>query len=112
MYVAVPDRNRILFHRVFRAHRSPTLARNSAKLTLGAGLICVLCGRIRYSCIYIVHMSPTLSGSSALQHIKPGDALEICDGITFDFYLGLPHILNYIINYICNNKGLIIYIYI
>ena len=36
-------------------------------------------------------MSPTLSGSSVLWHVKLGDALEICDGIIFNFYPGLPH---------------------
>ena len=38
-------------------------------------------------------MSLTLSGSSALQRVKLGDALEICNGIIFNFYLGLPHII-------------------
>ena len=38
-------------------------------------------------------MSPALSGSSALQRVKLGDALEIRDGIIFDFYPGLPHIM-------------------
>ena len=37
-------------------------------------------------------MSLTLSGSSALWCVKLGDALEIRNGITFDFYPGLPHI--------------------
>ena len=37
-------------------------------------------------------MSPTLSGSLALYHIKLGDALELCNGIIFDFYSGLPHL--------------------
>ena len=39
-------------------------------------------------------MSPTLSGISAVWHVKLGDALEILDGIIFDFYPGLPHIHN------------------
>ena len=38
-------------------------------------------------------MSPTLSRSSALQRVKLGDALEIRDGIIFNFYPGLPHVL-------------------
>ena len=38
-------------------------------------------------------MSPTPSGSLALQRVKLGDALEIREGIIFDFYPGLPHIL-------------------
>ena len=47
---------------------------------------------IRYSCIYEVHMSPTLSRSSAIRHFKHSNAIEICDGIPFDFYTGLPHV--------------------
>ena len=38
-------------------------------------------------------MSPTLSRSSALQRVKFSDALEIRNGIIFDFYSGLPHIV-------------------
>ena len=37
-------------------------------------------------------MSPALNGSSAIQCFERGDAIEICDGITFDFYTGLSHI--------------------
>ena len=36
-------------------------------------------------------MSPTLNGSTALQHFECGKTVEICNGIMFDFYLGLPH---------------------
>ena len=35
-------------------------------------------------------MSPTQKGSSALQCFKHGNAIEICNGIMFDFYPGLP----------------------
>ena len=35
-------------------------------------------------------MSPALNGSSAIR-FEGSDAIEICDGITFDFYMGLPH---------------------
>ena len=70
---------------------SLSLTRYSAKLPLGTGLY-ALRGHIRYSYIYIACMSPTLSGSSVLQRVKLGDALEIRNGIIFDFYLGLPHI--------------------
>ena len=38
-------------------------------------------------------MSPTLNGSSAIQHFKDSDVIEIRDGITFDFYMGLPHMM-------------------
>ena len=43
-------------------------------------------------------MSPALSGSSGIQHFKYSDAIEICDGVIFDFYIifdfytGLSHI--------------------
>ena len=36
-------------------------------------------------------MSPVLNGSSAIQHFKGSDVIEIRDGITFNFYMGLPH---------------------
>ena len=37
-------------------------------------------------------MSPTLNRRSVIQHFKHSDAIEICDRITFDFYMGLSHI--------------------
>ena len=37
-------------------------------------------------------MSPALNGSSAIRRFEGSDAIEIRDGITFDFYMGLPHI--------------------
>ena len=42
-------------------------------------------------------MSPTLNRSSAIRRFKRGNAIETRDGITFDFYTGLPHILHPII---------------
>ena len=47
---------------------------------------------IRYSYIYEVRMSPALNGSSAIWRFERSNAIEIYDGITFDFYMGLPHI--------------------
>ena len=48
-------------------------------------------------------MSSALNGSSAIRHFEGSDAIEICDGITFDFYTRLPHIaLEFIFN--CNQK--------
>ena len=38
-------------------------------------------------------MSPALNGSSAKWHFEGSDAIEICGGITLDFYTGLPHML-------------------
>ena len=52
----------------------------------------MLCRLTRYSCIYESRMSPTLNGSSAIRRFKHSDAIEIHDGITFDFYTGLSHI--------------------
>ena len=37
-------------------------------------------------------MSPALNGSPAIRHFKHSDAIEIRNGITFDFYLGLSNI--------------------
>ena len=37
-------------------------------------------------------MSPALNGSSAIRRFEGSDAIEIRDGITFDFYMGLPHV--------------------
>ena len=45
---------------------------------------------------YHVHtalMSPALNGSSALEHFEHGNAIEIRNGIMFDFYPGLLHML-------------------
>ena len=38
-------------------------------------------------------MSPTLNGSSVIRHFKRSDAIEKRDGITFDFYMGLPRVI-------------------
>ena len=47
---------------------------------------------IRYSCNYEAHMSSALNRSSAIQRFEGSDAIEIRDGITFNFYTGLPHL--------------------
>ena len=36
-------------------------------------------------------MSPALNRSSAIRRFKHSDAIKIRDGITFNFYTGLPH---------------------
>ena len=41
------------------------------------------------NCVY----SPTLNKSSAIWCFERGDVIEIHNGITFDFYTGLPHML-------------------
>ena len=38
-------------------------------------------------------MSPALNGSVALQRFEHSNAVEIRNGIMFDFYPGLPHML-------------------
>ena len=37
-------------------------------------------------------MSPALNGSSVIRRFKCSNVIEIYNGITFDFYTGLPHI--------------------
>ena len=37
-------------------------------------------------------MSSTLNGSSTLECFERGNVIKICNGIMFDFDLGLPHI--------------------
>ena len=39
-------------------------------------------------------MSPTLNESSAIRHFEHSDAIEIRNGIIFDFYTGLPHMFS------------------
>ena len=36
-------------------------------------------------------MSPALNGSSALERFKRGNAIDVRNGIMFDFYPGLPY---------------------
>ena len=94
IYVAVPCRNWRLFRRIFRSHRC---VRSAVSLNshLGRGSY-ALRRFIRYSCIYEARMSPALNGSSAIRRFKHSDTIEIRDGITLDFYTGLPHIYIYI----------------
>ena len=37
-------------------------------------------------------VSSALNGSSAIRRFEGSDAIEIRNGITFDFYTGLPHL--------------------
>ena len=39
-------------------------------------------------------MSPALNGSSAIWWVEGSDVIEIRNGITFDFYMELPHLLS------------------
>ena len=36
-------------------------------------------------------MSPTLDGTSMLKRFKRGNAIEMCNGRMFNFYMGLLH---------------------
>ena len=51
-------------------------------------MYCVDVSSIRVS---IQCMSPGLNRSSVLQCFECGIVIEICNGTTFNFYLGLPH---------------------
>ena len=44
-------------------------------------------------------MSPALNGSSAIRRFEGSDAIEIHNEITFNFYTGLPHILNTVLHH-------------
>ena len=89
--MVVPCRNRRLFRRVFRSYRC---VQSAVSLNFREGRRSYALSRfIRYSCIYETRMSPTLNGSSAIRRFERSDAIEIHDGITFDFYTGLPHML-------------------
>ena len=52
-------------------------------------------------------MNPALNGSSVLERFKCGDAIEIWNGIMFDFYPGLPHIYIFLLyefyTFLCNH---------
>ena len=40
-----------------------------------------------------MHLSPALNRSSVIRRFEVSDAIEIRDGIAFDFYMGLPHMV-------------------
>ena len=88
------DRTRILFRHVFQAHHR-VWRTVTTELLVRAGLLHE-CMNIWY--IYKVCMSPAPSGNLVKQHFKLSDALEIRDGIIFDFYPGLPHMYMYYIH--------------
>ena len=43
--------------------------------------------------IYTARLSPALNGSSEIRRFDRSDAFEIGNGKLFDFYTGLPHIV-------------------
>ena len=49
-------------------------------------------------------MSPALNGSLAIQCFEGSDAIEIRDGITFDFYMRLPHVETLYMHLLTNNS--------
>ena len=59
---------------------------------------------IRHWCSFATHMSPALNGSSVLQCFEHGNTVEIHNGIMFDFYLGLPHMLKAYFGIILNTE--------
>ena len=53
----------------------------------------MLCKYDNYRRNYASRLSPALNGSSEIRHFERSGAIEIRDGIIFDFYTGLPHVL-------------------
>ena len=51
----------------------------------------ILCKRGKYSWVYPAHTSPAVNGSSTLERFERSNAIEIRNGIIFNFYPGLPH---------------------
>ena len=92
-YVAVPVRNRTLFiyASIFRPHyRIQSGVVQNFRSGWGSYTVCRL---IRYSCTLAVCMSPALNESFVPQCFERGNAVELRNGIMFDFYSGLPHML-------------------
>ena len=88
-YVAVPGRNRTLFRCIFRAYYCVQSAvKQNFHYGRGSYALCKLMNNWH---VYTVHMGPTPNRSSVLQGFERGNALEIHNGIMFDFYPGLPH---------------------
>ena len=86
--VAVPGRNRTLFCCVLRLH---CFVRSALAFPLRRGSYAL--GKLINTChVYTASMSPALNRSSALQHFERSNAIEIRNGIMFDFYPGLPHV--------------------
>ena len=42
--------------------------------------------------VYTARLNPALNGSSTQERFERSNAIEIHNGIMFDFYPGLPHI--------------------
>ena len=88
--VAVPGRKQTLFRSVLRSHYCVW----SSISVMGGTHTCCVYKLMNTWLIYIAWMSPTLNGSSALQCFERCNTIKICNGIMFNFYPGLPHLLN------------------
>ena len=44
--------------------------------------------------VYIARMNPTPNRSTVLQRLEGSNAIKIHNGVLFDFYSGLPHIIS------------------
>ena len=78
-------------------HNSTALPRSkhcSAKLPLRAGLICAAKMHEYLISLYVARMSPAIKGSSVLHCFECSNTVEIHNGIMFDFYPGLPHMIS------------------
>ena len=49
-------------------------------------------------------MSPACNGSTALQRFECSNAIEIRNGIMFDFYPGLPHIYIFFLAFVDDSR--------
>ena len=88
--VAVPGRNRALFRCIFRAYyRIRSAVTQYFRYRRGSYALCKLMNTWH---VYAKRMGPTPKGSSALQRFECDNALEIRNGIMFDFYPGLPQL--------------------
>ena len=98
-YVAVLGRNEEHYlHILIALPRSKRSSTNFCKD--GAHTCCVNVVSI-HEFTQRIYMSLAFNGSSALECFERGKAIEICNGIMFDFYLRVPHIQS-VTNNICS----------
>ena len=88
--MAVLGRNQILFRCVFRSHyRIRSTLTQYFRYGWGSYALCKFMNTWH---VYRVRMSPTLNRNSVLQRFERGNAIEVRNGIMFNFYPGLPHL--------------------
>ena len=86
--VTVPGRKRMLSRRTFRLYLH---AQSTASLNFHGGWSSYVLHRsLTYWCYYVARMSTALNRSSEIKRFEHTNVTEICDGIMFIFYLGLP----------------------